>query len=44
MGFEPGLFFGRPCDLSRCASSADPSLSFARRFSVVLVDQEEVEV
>jgi len=44
MGFEPGLFIGRPCDLSRCASSADPSLSFARRFSVLLIDQEAMKV
>ena len=29
--FEPGLFGGRPCDLSGCASSADPSVSFAHR-------------
>ena len=27
--FEPGLFSGRPCDLSGCASSANPSVSFA---------------
>src|SRR5215211_5705944 len=26
---EPGLFGGRPCDLSGCALSADPSVSFA---------------
>jgi hypothetical protein len=31
--FEPGLFGGRPCDLSGCASSADPSVSFAHRVS-----------
>jgi hypothetical protein len=24
MGFEPDLISGRPCDLSGCASSADP--------------------
>jgi hypothetical protein len=30
---EPGLFIGRPCDLPGCAASADPSMSFARRFS-----------
>jgi hypothetical protein len=33
MGFEPGLFSGRPCDLPGCAASADPSMSFAYRFS-----------
>src|SRR3954453_12716265 len=33
MGFEPGLFSGRPCDLPGCAASADPSMSFAHRFS-----------
>src|SRR5215216_3866863 len=33
MGFEPGLFSGRPCDLPGCAVSADPSMSFAHRFS-----------
>jgi hypothetical protein len=32
MGFEPGLFIGRPCDLPGCAASADPSTSFAHRF------------
>jgi hypothetical protein len=26
---EPGLFGGRPCGLSGCAASADPSVSFA---------------
>lgn len=30
---SPGLLSGRPCDLSGCASSADPSVSFAHRFS-----------
>jgi hypothetical protein len=30
---SPGLFGGRPCDLSGCASSADPSVSFAHRVS-----------
>ena len=30
MGFEPVLFVGRPCDLPGCASSAYPSVSFAR--------------
>jgi hypothetical protein len=30
---EPGLFIGRPCDLPGCAASADPSMSFAHRFS-----------
>src|SRR5215211_6638238 len=33
--FEPGLFGGRPCDLSGCASSADRSVSFAHRVSHV---------
>jgi transposase len=41
MGFEPGLFFGRPCDLPGCAASADPSMSFAHRFSPVVDDEEE---
>jgi transposase len=43
MGFEPELFSGRPCDLPGCAASADPSMSFAHRFSLV-VDSEENEV
>jgi hypothetical protein len=43
MGFEPDLFSGRPCDLSGCASSADPSVSFAHLFSRFCVD-EVVEV
>src|SRR5947209_1614480 len=30
---EPGLFSGRPCDLSGCAASADPSVSFAHGVS-----------
>jgi Transposase len=30
---EPGLFGGRPCDLSGCAASANASMSFAHRFS-----------
>ena len=33
MGFEPELVSGRPCELSGCASSANPSVSFAHRFS-----------
>jgi hypothetical protein len=33
MGLEPGLFGGRPRDLPGCAASADPSMSFAHRFS-----------
>jgi hypothetical protein len=37
MGFEPGLFSGRPCDLPGCAASADPSMTFAHRFSPVIV-------
>jgi len=28
---EPGPFGGRPCDLSGCACSANPSVSFAHR-------------
>ena len=44
MGFEPGLFIGRPCDLSRCASSADPSMSFAHRFSMTSSDWEAMKV
>jgi transposase len=28
MGFEPDLLNGRPCDLSGCAASTDPSVSF----------------
>jgi hypothetical protein len=30
MGFEPELVSGRLCDLPGCASSANPSVSFAR--------------
>src|SRR3954467_11933850 len=41
MGFEPGLFIGRPCDLPGCAASADPSMSFAHRFSLSVDDDEE---
>jgi hypothetical protein len=33
IGCEPELFIGRPCDLPGCAASANPSLSFAHRFS-----------
>jgi hypothetical protein len=33
MGCEPELFDGRPCDLPGCAASANPSMSFAHRFS-----------
>ena len=43
MGFEPVLFSGRPCDLSGCASSANPSVSFAHVFSL-FCDDELVEV
>jgi hypothetical protein len=32
---EPGLFGGRPCDLSGCAASADPSVSLAHGVSHV---------
>jgi hypothetical protein len=30
MGREPELLNGRPCDLSGCAESTNPSVSFAR--------------
>ena len=39
MGFEPGLFGGRPCDLPGCASSAYPSVSFARCFSRLSIER-----
>jgi len=42
MGFEPVLFSGRPCDLSGCASSANPSVSFAHLFSWFCDDEVEV--
>jgi hypothetical protein len=38
---EPGLFGGRPCDLPGCAASADPSMSFAHRFSSLPTESEE---
>jgi hypothetical protein len=41
MGFEPGLFIGRPCDLPGCAASADPSMSFAHQFSSVFDNSKE---
>jgi hypothetical protein len=41
MGLEPGLFSGRPCDLSGCAASANPSMSFAHRFSVSTTTEED---
>ena len=44
MGFEPGLFSGRPCDLPGCAASANPSLSFAHRFSDLTDNDEEGQV
>src|SRR5215217_6874471 len=44
MGFEPGLFSGRPCDLPGCAASADPSMSFAHRFSGSDDDGKEDQV
>src|SRR4051794_40488714 len=44
MGFEPGLFSGRPCDLPGCAASADPSMSFAHRFSSFVNNFEEDEL
>ena len=42
MGFESVLFRGRPCDLSGCASSANPSVSFAHLFSWFCDDEVEV--
>jgi transposase len=44
MGLEPELFSGRPCDLPGCAASADPSVSFAHRFSNFTDNDEEVQV
>src|SRR3954470_10538959 len=44
MGFEPGLFIGRPCDLPGCAASADPSMSFAHRFSTALINEQGGQV
>jgi transposase len=44
MGFEPGLFSGRPCDLPGCAASANPSVSFAHRVSKFTFNDEEVQV
>jgi transposase len=41
MGFEPGLFSGRPCDLPGCAASANPSVSFAHRVSDFTDDDKE---
>src|SRR5215216_7348170 len=41
MGFEPGLFSGRPCDLPGCAASADPSMSFAHGSPRVNDGEEE---
>jgi transposase len=41
MGFEPGLFSGRPCDLPGCAASANPSMSFAHRFSASTTTEED---
>src|SRR4051794_7435123 len=42
--FEPGLFGGRPCDLSGCASSADPSVSFAHASPVLSSEVKEAVV
>ena len=39
--FEPGVFGGRPCDLSGCASSADPSVSFAHCVSRLSCELKE---
>jgi transposase len=44
MGFEPELFSGRPCDWSGCAVSANPSASFAHRFSDREVGRREGRV
>ena len=41
MGFEPGLFSGRPCDVPGCAASANPSMSFFHRFSKFTFNDEE---
>jgi transposase len=41
MGLEPELFNGRPCDLPGCAASADPSMSFAHRFSPTSTSKED---
>src|SRR5215203_3727422 len=39
--FKPGLFGGRPCDLSGCAPSANASMSFAHCFSHSKQREEE---
>ena len=44
MGFEPGVFSSRPCDLPGCAASANPSVSFAHRFSDFTDNDKEVQV
>src|SRR4051794_121386 len=44
MGFEPGLFSGRPCDWPGCAASANPSMSFAHRLSKSCSTTKEDEV
>jgi transposase len=44
MGFEPGLFSGRPCDLPGWAASANPSVSVAHPFSDVSDNSKEVQV
>jgi transposase len=44
MGFEPEVFIGRPCDLPGCAASANPSMSFAHRFSSFQSRTEEDEL
>jgi transposase len=43
-GLRARAFGGRPCDLPGCASSADPSVSFARWFSNFIVRGEEAVV
>ena len=44
-GLRARAFDGRPCDLPGCASSANPSVSFARWFSnLIVVQREEVVV
>jgi transposase len=42
MGFEPELINGRPCDLPGCAASANPSVSFAHRFSTRQPKEDQV--
>src|SRR5215218_7081917 len=41
MGSEPGLFGGRPCDLSGCAPSANASMSFCPQLLPPSEEKEE---